>query len=448
MTDPLTVVGGSVASLAFSLMSARSGRRVALYVEPTRIGGSFAGIAAAERRFDLGARLFELEYEGMDNARPIAAFDPQRDNHRPYIAVVADFIREILQDNLRPATTPEMWICGSRTRCVLMTVDLSDLPSVLSASARTLVLEQIRQILMGPPRPMAADQTLCDASLAQHGPLLHALLTEAICSKQYQGWRSVLATERRKLWAALFQPKTLFEAFAGLPISFRPHRPFHTTTEGVAYPFVRQLFQAVQGESQITVIPTAALTGLEFDRSGVTRLRFGRDLELCVPGQQCVIGVPPESLFAASGIAYAAERIHASMLWVDVAECDLRSVPSTLMICDPSLTVLRISNSGRKPGWQSFAIEFGNASPDLAAATAALQQTGLVREGAAVRIVHQVSGPAQVAPTMANRIAFETALRGLEPFPGVLLGGARRFGFDGLNDQIADALYHLGATSC
>jgi hypothetical protein len=69
-------------------------------------------------------------------------------------------------------------------------------------------------------------------------------------------------------------------------------------------------------------------------------------------------------------------------------------------------------------------------------------------EGAVVRIAHQVSGPAQVAPTMANRIAFEIALRGLEPFPGILLGGARRFGFDGLNDQIADALYHLGATLC
>jgi hypothetical protein len=448
MANPLTVVGGSVASLAFSLMSARSGRSVTLYVDPTKIGGSFAGIATAERRFDLGARLFELEYEGADHTRPIATFDPQLDNHRPYIGAVADFIREILQENLQPAPTPEMWICGRRTRCVLMTVDLSDLPSALPASARTLVLEQIRQILTAPLRPMAADQTLCDASLAQHGPQLHALLIDVICSKQYPGWRSVLATERRKLWAALFHPQTLFEAFAGLPISFRPHRPFHTTVDGVAYPFVQRLFQAVQAESLITIIPTPALTNLGFDRSGVTCLRFANDLQLRVPGQQCVLGVPPESLFAASGIDYAVERIHASILWVDVAECDLKSVPSTLMVCDPSLTVLRISNSGRKPGWQSFAIEFGNASPDLAAAIAALQQIGLVREGAVVRIAHKISGPTQVAPTVANRIAFETALHGLESFPGVLLGGARRFGFDGLNDQIADALYHQGATSC
>jgi len=447
MADSLTVVGGSVASLAFSLMAARSGRHINLYVDPARVGGSFAGVTAGERRFDLGSRLFELEYEKPE-ARPISAFDPQQDNHRPYIGIVSDFLREILREDLRPATTPEMFICGRRTRCVLMTVDLSDLPDALPASDRALVVEQIRQILATPPIPAAADQTLCDASLAQHGSRLHTLLIETICSKQYRGWRSVLATERRKLWAALFQPRTLFEAFAGLPISFRPHRPFHTTSEGVAYPFVRRLFQAVRGESQIAIVPTTSLTGLDFDSSGVTRLQFGEDMEVRVPGQRCVLGVQPEALFAASGIAYAAERIHASILWVDVAERDLQCVPSTLMVCDPNLTVLRISNAGQKPGWQSFAIEFGDASPDLTQATSALHQAGLVREGAVVRIAHKVSGPAQIAPTMTNRIAFETALRNLEPFPGILLGGARRFGFDALNDQIADAIYHAGAISC
>ena len=447
MANSLTVVGGSIASLAFSLFSARSGRHVDLYVDPGRIGGSFSGIAAGDRRFDLGSRLFELEYEGLD-ARPITAFDPQCDSHRPYVAPVAEFIRNILRDDLRPASTPEMWISGRRTRCVFMTVDLSDLPSVLPASERALVLEQVRLILENSPRSATADQTLCDASLAQHGPRLHKLLIEAICTKQFDGWRSVLATERRKLWAALFQPRTVFEAFAGLPISFQPHRPFSTTVEGVAHPFVRRLFKAVQEEPQISIIPAPSLTAFEYDRSGITRLRFGGELQRQVPSQRCVIGVPPESLFAASGIEYAVERIHSSILWVDVAECEIKSVPSTLMVCDPSLNVLRISNAGQKQGWQSFAVEFGNALPDLSVATTALQQIGLVKEGATVQIAHRISGPAQVAPTLANRMAFETALRSLESFPGVLLGGARRFGFDGLNDQIIDALYYTGATQC
>jgi hypothetical protein len=447
MTDSLTVVGGSVASLVFSLMAARGGRHINLYVDPARVGGSFAGVAAGERRFDLGSRLFELEYEEPET-RPISAFDPQQENHRPYIGAVADFLRDILREDLRLAATPEMLICGRRTRCVLMTVDLSDLPYALPDFERALVLEQIRQILATSPVPATADRTLHDASLAQHGQRLHTLLIEAVCSKQYPQWPSVLATERRKLWAALFQPETLFQAFAGLPIAFRPHRPFHTTVEGVAYPFVRRLFQAVQEESQIAIVPTASLTGLHCDPSGVARLQFGGDMEVRVPGQRCVLGVQPEALFAASGIAYAPERIHASILWVDVAEHDVETVPSTLMICDPNLTVLRISNAGRKPGWQSFAIEFGDASPDLAEACAALHQAGLVRDGAVVRIAHQISGPAQVAPTMANRRIFETALRNIEPFAGILLSGARRFGFDALNDQIVDAMYYAGAALC
>jgi hypothetical protein len=447
MANSLTVIGGSIASLAMSLLTARRGIHVDLYLDPSRIGGSFGGIAVGDRRFDLGSRLFELQYEDPCSL-PISAFDSQQDNHRPFIASVAEFIRDILKEDLTPAPTPEMWINGHRTRCVLMTVDLSDLPSALSSADRALVLEQSRRILETSPHPTITHQTLCEASVAQHGQRLHTLLTEAVCAKQYAGWRDVPASERRKLWVALFHAQTVFEAFAGLPITFRPHRPFFTTVEAVAHPFVRRLYQAVQAASQIAIIPAGSLTSLSFTSHGMVNLRFGQEIAIQAQSERCVLGLPPESLFAASGVEYAPERITSSIVWIDVAERHIKSVPSTLMICDPDLRALRISNAGRTPGWQTFAVEFGSMAPSYLFAVAALQRSGLVADGAEVRLAHQITGPSQIAPTAANRSIFEAALTHLTPFRGVLLGGARRFGFESLNDQLADALYYSGAIPC
>ena len=446
MAEALTVVGESIASLALSLAAARHGRPVHLYIDPKRIGGSFAGLLCGERRFDLGCRLFELEYENV-SARPLSTFDPLQDNHRPFIHEVAAFIRDILQEELQPAATPEMWIHGGKTRCPLMTVDLSEFPSALSATDRAVIEEQAHRILNTPSNLLrdtnaAPDATLCDASMAQHGARLHSLLIEAICVRQYVGWQQVLATERRKLWAALFHTRTVFEAFAGLPITFRPHRPFATTRQGTAHLFVRRLYQAVQACSRITVLPAGALKQFKLLPGNSLQLAFADGTSLQVPGDACAIGTPPEPLFTAAAIPYRPERLTASLLWVDVAERHVLSVPSSLMVCDTEPAVLRISNAGRTADQQGFAVEFGDAEPDFAIAVAALKQMKLVTGQAEVKLVHQVKAAAQVAPVAASRNAFETARRGLEHFSGVLLGGSRRFGFDSLNDQIADALFY------
>ena len=203
----------------------------------------------------------------------------------------------------------------------------------------------------------------------------------------------------------------------------------------------------MQDCDRIAVIPAGPVKQLSFDRAGAVRIRFAGLPELRLPGEQCAIGDAPEQVFAAAGLPYKPERITTSILWVDVAESDVDDAPSALTVCDPELPVLRISGAGSMPGARCFAIEFGCLPPSAAAAAAALRQTGVVRRHAVVKPVHQVSGPAQTVPSAANRQAFEAARTVLAAFRGTLLGGARRFGFDGLNDQIADALY-FGATRC
>ena len=445
MSSEFTVVGSSVASLATALVAGQRGHRVNLYVDPLRVGGSFGGLKVGKRTLDLGCRLLELDYENSV-ATPVETFDPLHDNHRRFIIEIAGFIEHVMQGDIQPACAPEMLIAGQRTRCVLMTTDLSSFPAVLSEEDRKQVREQVltRQAL--PAIPNDSDQTLQEVSLAQHGPRLHELLVQAVCAKQHPGWDSVLASYRRKLWVALFQPQTIVEAFSGGPIGFQPHRPFSTTRAGSLYPFVTRLYQAVRACQQIVVIPAGPLLRLSCQRSGTAEFSFEK-LTLAVPSEQCVVGETPDQVFKAAGHAYNPERMVSSMVWVDVAEGEVDRDLSTLTICDPTLPVLRISNVGTTAGRHCFSIEFGQLPSCLDTAVAALRQAGVLRASGSVELIHQVTGRAQVVPTLANKRRFEEAQTCLAAFKGVRLGGLRRFLFDSLNDQIMDAMF-FGATRC
>ena len=438
-TDRLAVVGGSIAGLATALVAARHGYAVDLYVEPARAGGSFAGVTAGERRFDLGCRLFELDYE----AGPAVPVDPAHGTHRPLIQEIAGFIRSILGNALRPAAEPEMWVNATRTRCPLMTVDLTDFPAVLPDAEQAAIRHELAFASHAGP---GAD--LQTASLAQHGRRLHERLIEPLCAKQTPCWADTLASHRRKLWMALFHPETLRQAFNHEPPAFRPYRPFTTTVVGTAYPFADRLLQAARAEPGVTCIPVAALTKLGCAPHGQLALWFGSAAPITLPAAATVLALPPEQLFRAAGVPYALERTGAAILWVDVPEADLLAPPSSLMLCDPGLRPFRISGAGRAPdGRHTLAVEFGAATPCLEAAETALRVTGTIRPGATVRPVHQVTAPAQAAPTAANLHRFEEALarfRCLSPACAVV-GHARRFGWDSMNDQLADAI-HFGAS--
>lgn len=435
----LAVVGGSIAGLAAAIVAARAGRLVDLYLEPARVGGSFAGITAAGRRFDLGCRLFELEYE----ASPHTPFDSDCGTHRPLIQDIAAFISGILGDDLRPAAEPEIWINATRTRCPLMTTNLADFPAALAPADLEVIRAELAHARFAEP---GAD--LRSASIAQHGARLHDRLIEPLCLKQTPAWGDIPAVHRRKLWMALFHPETLRQAFHHNPMAFRPHRPFTTTRHGTAHPFVDRLHQAACNEPGITCIPVASLTRLGCGADGALTLHFGSGAHVVLSGGATVLALPPEQLFRAAGAVYAPDRLTAAILWVDVPEADLLTLPSSLLVCDPALAPFRISGAGCTPdGHRTLAIEFGAAVPCLEAAVTALRATGVVRDRAVIRPVHQVVAPAQVAPTAANQLRFNQAFAHLQTLGPrcAVLGNARRFGWDSLNDQLADAI-HFGAS--
>jgi hypothetical protein len=440
MREPAVIIGGSIASLVAALSAARSGRRTTLFCDPARVGAGFSGVKVDHRHFDLGTRLFELEYEGEDR-RPITDFRPDHDGHRPFIDDIARFIRSICGDHLRAAPDPEMWIAGRRIKCPLMTVDLTDLARAVSPADRASILRDCRTL---PPVTAPGDESLMTASLARHGQRLHDLIIRVTCGKQWEHWGETMASERRKLWAALFHPQTICEVFAGEPVTFQPHRPFAMLRSGQAFHFVRRLIQLVQASHLITLRPVSAPTYLQV-AAGTLTVRFGDTEALSFPAQQTAIGLSAEQLFAAAAIPFEQARITSSLLWCEVPRGDLRQVPSCLTIADPELTAFRLSSAGP----EALCIEFGAALCCLEGARAALEATGTIRPGSSLRALHQLTGPAQPAPSKANRDRFAEAIGRFNEFgfAGSLLGAARRFGWGSLNDQIADGLYY-GATRC
>ncbi len=334
-----------------------------------------------------------------------------------------------------------MWLAGRLTRCPLMTVDLSGLPAALPHADRIRIRAEPRATPPGSP-----GLTLEHASLAQHGPTLHARLIAPLCAKQHAAWTTVPAAERRKLWAALFHPATISEAFENRPITFRPHRPFATTGSHQLHPFVQRLWRAVLAEPGIAAIPAGPLVALHQAAPGTVTLRFPT-VSMQLPAETCILGTAPDQAFPAAGLDWQPERLRAAVVWIEAATDDVCEAPSSLLIPDPAIPVLRISHAGTADGRTTLAIEFGATPLCPDAATAALHGTGLVRAGAALHPIHRLSGPAQLVPSPANRAAFLEAAARVTALGVHLLGGLRRFGFDSLNDQVADGL-HFGECRC
>jgi hypothetical protein len=78
----------------------------------------------------------------------------------------------------------------------------------------------------------------------------------------------------------------------------------------------------------------------------------------------------------------------------------------------------------------------------------AVVATGLVREGAAVDVVHHLAGPAMPDPGPAARAAFATARARLNDaaLDAEVVGGAAAFGADSFNEQVIQGLRAEEAT--
>ncbi len=407
-----TVAGDTVAALVAADALAAKGEQVTLYLSD-RIAGGFEPMRMGPWRMNLGLRLLETSYgpEESPEEPPLSAYVPGMSGHRPYIARVRRWFQDLLGDDLVEVGRPAMFMNGRMAPDVYLTVDLSGLRVVLTdEQAKCIRGETAFKSHLSDHR----DTTLEHASMYTHGPAFHDLFIEPFCAKvDPAGSANVLASHRRKFWMPLFHSRTVWEAASGRPVTFQPRRPFHAIRgDGI----VTRLLARLDGRVEVVCQP-AVIGPLDSD----------------------ILAYSPETLFAAAGHPVKLDRIQLTICWVSVAEDDIRCLPSTVMIPDPSVSAYRITDGGQVGSQRLVCLE----GTTLDRASADLERLGIVREGARLSPVHEMHTPGFAAPTAANRDRFDEARRATADVLGdaVVIGGAGAFGADSLNEQIVQGLW-------
>jgi hypothetical protein len=448
------VVGGTVAALVAADALAARGRPVRLLLPRKGVGGGFMPVERDGRVLERGMRVLELRYEGTGTPPPLERYRPGEDGHRPFVALVDAWVRELVGDDQVVEIDPPASFLGGRL-CpeVLVSSDLSRAAQcVPPGGARAIAAEAAAAADSsgdaGWLAPAAADRlwqtSLDDASVHQHGPTFHRHFLAPFTDKvRPAGGRDVLAALRRKLWAPLFWPRTVAEAFGDGPVGFVPDRPLTVVRPGGMAPVVRALLRRL-GERDVEIVDYDSVTRVEpAGRSARISLSDGRVETVHRP----VLAMATGELFAAVGVAHAPARVRSVLAWVEVQESDLVELPGFVDVVDPEVAAYRIT-----PGQLDHARRTRVVCVELAhdvdtgaaaeVARAALERVGIVRAGSATRDLGVFAGPTFTDPTADNLARHAEALAGVQALEldAVVVGGALAFGSDAFNEQVVQGL--------
>lgn len=457
MTDPITVTGGSIAALACADTFAAAGLSVRLLLPRKGAGGGFAPMRREGRGLELGVRLFELAYEGVeeDDIPPLADYEPAIGHHRAYTPLVRRWVQERAGDRLVQADRPRMVLDGHVVDDLLFTTDATVLRHALGDEERAAIRAEaeVAAAAQGDAGPLADDRadelagmSLQDASLACHGPTFHGRFAEPYAGKIVGGTHDVLATLRRKAWVPLFWPRTLAEACGDGPVSFHPDRPFHGLTGGGAGQIVDLLLDRLRAHPRVEVREVGALEHVAPANGSGVRMDFADTGTIFA--RRPVIANAPSELFAAAGIDYTPEKARTVIVWLDVAASDLLWIPGLLNVVDRADPIVRVSSGG----WSATAdhriltVELAHDTDPKAAVPAviaSLKRYGILAEGASPEVAMAVAAPTFALPTADNVARFD---RAHDQFIGLgldadLAGGVTDFGADAFNEQVVQALH-------
>jgi hypothetical protein len=449
------VVGGTIAALCLADALAGAGRPVRLLVPRKGVGGGFLPVQRGEVPLELGMRVLELRYEGVDEPPPLAAYRPDEDGHRPHVARVDAWVRELVGDAaVVPVDAPASYLSGRLGPELLLSSDLRGAATFVDAGdAGRIAAEAERAEAAGGPagwlapenRPGLWARSFTEASLHQHGPALHERLLAPFTAKIRQGGGDdVVAALRRKLWVPLFWPRTVAEAFGGRPVGFVPERPLSIVHPGGGIgPVVRALLDRVAAR-----VPTEQYDGVRgVRRDGrAVRLTFADGREEVA--EQPVLAMAAGELFAAAGIDYAPAKVRSVLAWLRVAAADLRALPGFVHVHDADVPAYRVTPGHEDPatGDRVLCVELAHDVPAEdapARARAVLERLGILAEGAPAADLGTFAGPTFTDPTAetVQRHAAAVARWHELALPGLVVGGALTMGADSFNDQVVQGLH-------
>jgi hypothetical protein len=451
--SPQVVVGGTVAALAAADALAGQGRPTRLLLPRRGVGGGFVPVARDGRTLERGMRVLELHYEGAGTPPPLAGYRAAEDGHRPFVALVDRWVRDLVGDDaVVPVDPPASFLGGRLGPEVLVSSDLRRAAELVPSDvARRIAAEAAAAVeAAGPAGRLAPEQAprlweagFDEVSLQQHGPTFHGVFLAPFTAKvRPAGGRDVLAALRRKLWVPLFWPQTLAEAFGGRPVGFVPERPLSTVRPGGMGPVVQALLARLRARG-VDVDAYDRLSGIGAAGNRVRlELSDGRVEEAHRP----VLGVPAGELFAAAGIPFSPGKVRSVLAWVGVREADLLELPGFVDVLDLDVPAYRISpGEPDGAGRRIVCVELAHDVPEGAAAGVALDvlvRVGLLRPGADAADLGVFAGPTFTDPTAANLHEHTEALGRWHErdVPAVVVGGATAPFADSFNEQVLQGL--------
>ncbi|RBY79619.1 hypothetical protein DQ238_10550 [Geodermatophilus sp. TF02-6] len=460
MSEPQVVVGGTVAALTAADALADRGRPTRLFLPRRGVGGGFVPLVRDGRTLERGMRVLELHYEGTGTPPPLARYRPDEEGHRPFVALVDAWVRELVGDDaVVPVAAPASFLGGRLGPEVLLSSDLSRAAELVPADVAGRIAAEAAQAaaasgdagLLAPDRrPRLWETTFDDVSAQQHGLTFHdVLLAPFVAKVRPAGGSDVLAALRRKLWVPLFWPRTVAEAFGGAPVGFVPQRPLTVVRPGGTGPVVRALLDRLRARG-VEVVAYDRLAGVAADGRRV-RIEFsdGRVETATRP----VLGVPAGELFAAAGTSFAPAKVGSVLAWVGVREADLRALPGFVDVLDADVAAYRVTpGAPYGAGCRVVCVELAHDVPQEAAARTAhgvLQRVGLLRAGAAADDLGVFAGPTFTDPTADNLRLHAAALDRWRDLavPATVVGGAQAPFADSFNEQVLQGLQAAASTA-
>ncbi|MCW3014139.1 MAG: hypothetical protein JWO02_1231 [Solirubrobacterales bacterium] len=450
----LVVAGGGIAALVAADAAASAGQAVELLLPHTGVGGGFAPLVLDGRRLDRGLRALELRYEDVGEPPPLHEYDAAGAGHRPYARRIEAYVRELMGNAVVELDRPRMWLHGYLGDELLVTTDLSRLRECLTGPEALAILEQTTGDdggLLGAGRPEALWNTsMTTASIAQHGRTLHDLLIAAFAQKiRPEGTDDVPVALRRKLWLPLFHPRTVREAAAGAPVSFRPERPLHSIEPDGTGAIITRLLARLRAAPTMRI---RRVDGFEHVATDGDRVRITLRGGARVVARDPILALAPGQLFAAAGVPYAPDRVTSVLAWVQVRQDDVLELPCFVHVIDPDIRIFRLSRGEVHGERVAICVELAHditkdAAPAVAAA--ALERLGIVREGAQTVGLAAFAGPTFTAPTFANVTRFTAARAAYDALriPARTIGGSEAFGADALNEQLIQGLAAAAASA-
>lgn len=454
----LIIVGGSVGCLVAAAQAARAGKQVKLFLPERGVGSGFGARPFKGRRLDIGTRVFDLNAH-PNAAAPASGLDEYRGNEdfRLYMPHIRAFVEELLDGELQDLPSAELSYGGKLVPEFLASLDLSSLPRLLNEDQIARIRDETTQILAqelnGTPvlgRSSELDFTGLDyqsLSLANHGRAFHDAFIAPYSAKIYpENWQEVPADLRHKIWSPLFYPKTLNQACDGQLERGRETLTFTTVRNGDFGVFVDRLMARIETTPGIALERTGRLLGLGSQGSGHSLTFDDREATAEAAGQ-LVLGLSIADVVGLNGHAAEIDMLSLGIAWAEVDEADINSLASYVTVHDPDNPAYRLSfgGSGAPEGKRIANVELSCKVPRDCYETSvrhALEQSGVLREGAPIDLLDGIAGVRIPAPTRQNRRSLEQAKQRLadEGVEADYIGTAKDMSRDILNQHILQGL--------